>query len=240
MSTRARFLLLAGACLGLFVAVAILMERGAFDAFDRSVLASLRLPGAPGTPSFPNWLLDLVSVISPWGTWSDRLVLALAFGAAMLAKGRGREATVIMLSVALAALLLPAAKHLFARDRPDLIWRLAVVDDQAFPSGHAMGAMVLYPMAGFMLGRMGRGFRGALIGLTAGIVLALAIGSTRVLLGVHWTSDAIGGWLLGGAWSFASLALVVRGRQQRTGSVQDRIVPGAAIGQRQGDGDARR
>jgi undecaprenyl-diphosphatase len=88
----------------------------------------------------------------------------------------------------------------------------------AFPSGHSTSGAVAAGLLAWGLlaalppaaGRAGA----ALCGLAA-----LAIGVTRVYLGVHWPSDVVGGWLLAGCW----LALV--------------LPPLAAFARRAGPGD---
>ena len=52
---------------------------------------------------------------------------------------------------------------------------------------------------------------GMILGNTlTGVGLALAIGLSRVFLGVHWFSDVLGGWLLGAAWACATMAVLSR------------------------------
>lgn len=237
---RRGLLLAAATCLALFAVLAWLALAEVTLPFDRAALGALRVAGDPGRASFPGWLLTATNLLTRFGDWPIRLTLALLVAIVLMRRERVREAAVLLLACASGAVLLPIAKQLLGRARPDLAWRLAEANDNAFPSGHAMGAMILYPLAGFMLGRMARGLSGGAFGLALGVILALAIGATRVVLGVHWISDAIGGWLIGAAWALASLTLVVRGRRQkRAGSIKDRVAAGATVGQARRDGDAR-
>jgi undecaprenyl-diphosphatase len=42
------------------------------------------------------------------------------------------------------------------------------------------------------------------------VVLSLFIGTSRVMLGVHWPSDVVGGWAFGALWVLVSLRLTER------------------------------
>ncbi|MDX2240635.1 MAG: phosphatase PAP2 family protein [Leptolyngbyaceae cyanobacterium bins.302] len=74
-----------------------------------------------------------------------------------------------------------------------------------FPSGHAMASasfvMVLIVLAWNTRWRW--------LVLVGGSLFVLAIGWTRIYLGMHYPSDVVAGWLLEIAWSFAVL-LVIR------------------------------
>ena len=96
---------------------------------------------------------------------------------------------------------------MIARPRPDVALHLADIADASFPSAHAAGAMALYPLLGLLLGML-LSRRAGQAGAAAGVALALLVGLTRLVLGVHWPSDVLAGWLLGGvvAW-FAAAAL---------------------------------
>lgn len=69
----------------------------------------------------------------------------------------------------------------------------------SFPSNHAQGSAVFW---GLLAQRIRRPW-----GILLAVVLPLAIGFTRVYLGVHYPSDVVVGWLLG--WSFAILWLTL-------------------------------
>jgi hypothetical protein len=121
------------------------------------------------------------------------LIQAIGGALVLFVAQRRRDAALLIGAWGLGLLLLSALKMVFARARPDLVFRLVEVNNHSFPSGHAMGAMILYPLLGLLL------VRNRSIGIWAGLGVAILIGLTRIILGVHWASDVIGGWLLGGA-----------------------------------------
>ncbi|WP_174275302.1 phosphatase PAP2 family protein, partial [Sphingomonas bacterium] len=128
-------------------------------------------------------------------------------------------------AVASGALALPLLKLMFDRPRPDFLWHLVTEKDWSFPSGHAMGSMILYPLLGAIAGSTrGRARSCWLAGL--GMLVALTIGASRVVLGVHWISDVIGGWLIGLAWLCAVGAIA---RPQRSKARDSDRLRGRAV-----------
>ena len=108
------------------------------------------------------------------------------------------EAFVLLIAVA-AFLGAEALGNLVARPRPssDLIRVEYMLVGNGFPSGHVFGAVVFY---GFLVGAawrsLGRGILRLLVATGAAFVIGAA-GLARVYFGVHWTSDVLGGLLLG-------------------------------------------
>ncbi len=102
-----------------------------------------------------------------------------------------------------------AVKDLVERARPT-VNPIAARLGPAFPSGHSSTAAALYAAAALVLGR-GRSRRTRELLAAAAVGLAVMVAATRVLLGVHWLSDVIGGLALGWAW-FAVCAVAFGGR----------------------------
>ena len=100
-----------------------------------------------------------------------------------------------------------AQKYWIARVRPDAEPHLVVVQTSSFPSGHATSSMVFFLTLALVLGAGRRGHR---FWVAAAILLSLLIGISRVMLGVHWPSDVIGGWAFGMLWVLLTLRLAQR------------------------------
>ncbi|MBN9358104.1 MAG: phosphatase PAP2 family protein [Herbaspirillum huttiense] len=111
-------------------------------------------------------------------------------------------------------------KHIFARLRPSFDDPILVLHSYSFPSGHTIGATLLYAMlAAYLLNQPGvtaaigarlktgeRGVQAAVIG--AALLLVALTAFSRVYLGAHFLSDVVGAMLLGTAW-FALWTTVV-------------------------------
>lgn len=90
-------------------------------------------------------------------------------------------------------------KVIIARDRPN-INRLVTETGYSFPSGHSITSMVFY---GYLIYLIYKYIDTKKIKIPLIIILSLlivTIGFTRIYLGVHYTSDVIGGFLLGVAY----------------------------------------
>jgi membrane-associated phospholipid phosphatase len=94
-------------------------------------------------------------------------------------------------------------KLAFARPRPDLVPHLDHAASFAFPSGHATSAAVVYLIVALIVPTERRG-----LWLGTAATLALLTGLSRIMLGVHWPSDVVGGWLLGASFALAGAILI--------------------------------
>jgi undecaprenyl-diphosphatase len=141
----------------------------------------------------------------------------LAVLAAVLLHVRGLRvrAAVWVGAVLVGSLTIRGLKTVIERPRPPVGTRLAVETSTSLPSGHslmaALGVGLTVVAALYLLPAdpaAGRG-RTVLRGLIVlvGVLLAGLIGVSRAYLGVHWTTDVLAGWALGGA--LLALAVVV-------------------------------
>ncbi|MBZ5657376.1 MAG: phosphatase PAP2 family protein [Acidobacteriia bacterium] len=84
----------------------------------------------------------------------------------------------------------------------------------AFPSGHALFSFCFYGvLAGLLTGRV-RSLPARILIWLVTALLVLAIGLSRIYLGVHTPSDVIAGYLTGTIWA-ATMVALDRWRQQR-------------------------
>jgi undecaprenyl-diphosphatase len=122
-------------------------------------------------------------------------------------RGRGRLGLILLLIALIGRGLSEAQKYWIARVRPDLEPHLVVVKTSSFPSGHATSSMIFYLALAVTLTAHTRWTR---IAAAGAILLSLLIGTSRVMLGVHWPSDVIGGWAFGLLWVLLTLRLAER------------------------------
>lgn len=188
-----------GMVLFLKVLLAVIGKNDLTD-FDRDAARTLYRVATP-------WGVELWGAVSYLGTYPV-MGTAVAIVGLMLWR-RADRLYLPACSIALvgATVMNSYLKLLVRRARPFWETPLAAESTFSFPSGHSLGAVVGYGMIAygiFLLSRRPAVWMPAAVGC---FLVALAIGYARMYLGVHFFSDVVGGFALGGVW----LALCVTG-----------------------------
>lgn len=116
-----------------------------------------------------------------------------------------RAALWLFLSLAGANLLITTLKNSFQRPRPVAFFGV-LPSSYSFPSGHSLASFCFYiVLAGLLSSRVRSPALRVLIWIIASL-LVVAIGISRIYLGVHYPSDVVGGYLAAALWVSTLLA----------------------------------
>jgi membrane-associated phospholipid phosphatase len=96
-------------------------------------------------------------------------------------------------------------KLFFAKPRPELWPRLIADLSFSFPSGHAVGSMVVYGFIAYILAKKWPPSKQYIYAIAS--VVILAIGLSRLYLGLHYPTDIIAGYGIGILWLTTCLKL---------------------------------
>ena len=133
---------------------------------------------------------------------------------ALVLRRRLRASLFAATAVVGSMLLNLAAKHVFARVRPALWDSIAPETTFSFPSGHAMGSITLAWVVVLLWWHLHRApwqaWRWPVTVLAATFVLA--VGLSRIYLGVHYPSDILAGWAAASVWTVGMFGLVFYGQ----------------------------
>lgn len=161
--------------------------------FDRTVADSLHdlAVAEPAVTQANRILTDWV-----WDPWTMRLLAAVAVVWLWFRHDRLLAVWVAVTST-VATGLQQAVKAVLDRERPSWPDPVDSAHYAAFPSGHAMTAVVTCGLLLWLARR--RGVAGPLWGSCVAVaaVSVAGVGFTRLYLGVHWATDVVGGWVLG-------------------------------------------
>jgi membrane-associated phospholipid phosphatase len=156
----------------------------------------------------------LTELVSSSGSSLAWLVVFVPVTLWLLRRRLPRLAAFTAITVVLSSLLNNAVKILVHRARPVLSHPVAHAGGTSFPSGHAQAAVVCYGvlLLVFLPVLSGAWRR---VAVAVAVVMVLAIGFSRVALGVHYVSDVLAGYVLGGAWLVAMTAVFSAWRRER-------------------------
>ena len=202
----ALFLALAALAAGgwAFAEVADAVVEGDGRAAEERLLLAFRVPGDSADPVGPVAVEEAVRDLTGLGGVL-LTTLAAALGAAFFAlDGRPRAAAFLAGSIAGGVAVTFALKAGFDRPRPDLVAHRMEALSASFPSGHSATAAVVYLTLGALVARSLPRVRLRAFVVAVAVALTLAIGASRVYLGVHWPTDVLAGWTVGAAWALAT------------------------------------
>ena len=171
------------------------------------------------------WSTDALETLTHLGDTLTVVVLAVVLVIAETIRAPSRWIAPFVLVVILGQnLITNGLKEVFDRLRPT-INPIAETLGPSFPSGHSATAAAFYAAAALVLGRRRPALARALLAGGA-VFIAVLVAGTRVMLGVHWLTDVIGGLLLGWAW-FAVAAIAFGGRLLRFGATAEHATDAA-------------
>lgn len=166
----------------------------ALFAYDPQIAALLR---AFRTPVITRILW--IATIS--GDVRVMLALSAVVVLGLVVWGRRAEALLFALTLAVGSAMGSFIKVVAARPRPPAAF--AIINEpgsNSFPSGHALSSMLFFGLLAVVLLRSARTARERFAIVAAAGAGALAVGISRVYLGVHWPTDILASWSLAAAW----------------------------------------
>ena len=158
------------------------------------------------------------NAISLLGSPVTLTILALAMALLLAAR---RESIVLagwLAAFAGGGLLDVVLKLVIRRPRPPGAAAFLQHFSWSFPSGHAMASLIGYGMLAYVLTLLWIHRRSAQIAVVLGAaLLIIAIGFSRLYLGVHYFSDVVGGYAAGVLWLSACVSGLEVARGWRAG-----------------------
>ena len=125
------------------------------------------------------------------------VIVAMSLGWLLWQQQRLKAGTLLLMCSG-TLLLNQGMKLAFARPRPILWQRLIEETSYGFPSGHALGSLVLYGFIGYVLADRYPQHTRSIYSISVGLIAL--IGFSRLYLGVHYPTDIFAGYAVGLLW----------------------------------------
>ena len=214
-STRRRLVTASATCAGAVVLLAVLVTAG----WDRLVRFDETWSARAFTFTHAHGWCETLARTATWaGNGVTVTVVTAGVAVACALTRRMSLGLWLALTVAGSALVSSLLKVGLERIRPVTSGLVTSAHGFAFPSGHTRAATVTYSavvlVVGWQVWRPDRRVRW--LTAAAVTVLVAAVGWSRVLLGAHWPTDVLGGWLTGTAWVTAATALLLTRLERRS------------------------
>lgn len=101
----------------------------------------------------------------------------------------------MLINIILDVILNTCLKYIFKRERPRDIM-MVIENGFSFPSGHTMLATIFYGFIIYLIYKSDKSRKFKYVSIILLSLLILLIGISRIYLGVHYTTDVLGGYLI--------------------------------------------
>ena len=143
------------------------------------------------TPTLTTFSKTLALIFDP----ITLIIISLIIATYLYTKSSKKQGIIFASTILLTGILIKTSKWIFQRARP--LNQIIQETGFSFPSGHTTMAIVFFGLIVYLFSKNKSKKIKTTASITA-ILLIFIIGFTRIYLRVHWLTDAIGGFLLGG------------------------------------------
>ncbi len=196
--------LIFGSCLTTFTVIAYKVVFQHHDNLDNAVISYFSQHKSPE-------LIHIMVGVTFFGSSLFLIPAYLALAGYLIITKHYRHAIAAALISFVSWVLLSQIKILFHRHRPPLPL-LANISTFSFPSAHAYSSLIFFSLLAFIVSKWQLPSLQKNILITLLLLCPFAVGLSRIILNVHYTTDVIAGYCLGTMWLVLSYVVFINGR----------------------------
>ena len=172
-----------------FLAAWLAMLIAGTGPIDRTILGTLYAGDRPV-------LADTARLVTVLGDGRWVTAISILAGLWLMREKRLNTAVVLLIGTGIGRVITEIQKYQVNRVRPGDDPHLVATYSMSFPSAHSANAMMVYLTLAMLLPHAQRQ-----MWIAGALAIALMVGVSRMMLGVHWPSDVVGGWSYGALWT---------------------------------------